>query len=778
MSNLETFMKEKGEAKVWKTVTDKHGDGKKVGQTQIGQQMLFAESINLTEKMRDWIDNKCSKLNRKDLLEFFTDDDILLKKIMDTLLMLSFTTYSYTWQGATNSKTRHKHINIIRKKLYPELAFDVVWRFVEVLIDYSTIFEQIKTVEIKVSNNNCAFQSNMRYICTLPEQIYEKISQSSFKAFFPEPITEPPLDWVLDEEGNISGGYHSFQYEMIRVRVGKPDYKKYSQDIFDAVNYIQSVSWKVSPEIVRAVDRDLKMPIKEDFVKCVFPDSEPSEWHVDIKGEGISEKKIKELTEARNVYTKSVELYNAECQDFESAIGKYRATKLAVDIAKRYIGLDSIYFPHSFDSRGRVYPISVGLSPQGSDAVKAMIEYTDGEVLTEDGQNWAWAYLASLYGDDKITFYDRVERGKELIDANYLDADEPYQFLAHQLEIKKFLENPNHIFRGRVHLDACNSGSQFTSIITGDRAGCIATNVIPSFDNSGLQIRQDAYLLVADKSLELTKNRISNNLDEDLEKPLELLKKLLEEKGRKMCKTPVMVSNYGGTAGGRSEIIWNMLREFGVDREYITKKNASLYSSVIGDSITGVLNGGKAFESYIHKMNNVIAKKGNPVTWTTSDGFHVTHIKQKELKPKQVSCLLPNSRRETVIYKKSFSDDINPVKMKSAISPNYIHSLDAELLRRVAIGMKNLNVVNTDWIHDSFGCHPNYVSMLLDVTKDTFKTMMKAKPLENLDNELRNQADESKATLKLLESIKIPKLGGINEDTDFDLVYQSEWFFS
>jgi len=102
-------------------------------------------------------------------------------------------------------------------------------------------------------------------------------------------------------------------------------------------------------------------------------------------------------------------------------------------------------------------------------------------------------------------------------------------------------------------------------------------------------------------------------------------------------------------------------------------------------------------------MNNVIAKKGNPVTWTTSDGFHVTHIKQKELKPKQVSCLLPNSRRETVIYKKSFSDDINPVKMKSAISPNYIHSLDAELLRRVAIGMKNLNVVNTDWIHDSFG---------------------------------------------------------------------------
>lgn len=773
MSELERGMKQKGETKVWKSVLGKNGAVKKISQTQLGQQLLLEESIRLKDLMRDWIDNKSSKLNRKEMNDFFKDDQILLQKIMDILLLLSFTSFAM-YDSKKFNATRHKEINIIRKRLFPDFSFDIVWRFVEVLIDYSNYFEIDRSTYFKKDK----VQSNVRYICTLPEIVYKKTVQQAHIAFFPEPITESPLDWHLNDEGVAVGGYHHFQYDMIRIKIGKPDFGKFSRAIFDSVNYIQSVKWRVNSHIVNIVDRDLKMPLREDFVKTIYPDGVESQWDVDIKNNTRGDLNIQKIEEARDIYTKAVELYNAECQDYESAVGKYRATQLAVGIAKRYMESDVIYFPHSYDSRGRVYPISVGLSPQGSDAVKAMIEYKNGEVLTEDGEKWAWAYLASLYGDDKLHFEERVLRGKELIDASYLEADEPYQFLAHQLELKMFLDNPKMEFRGRVHLDACNSGSQFTSIITGDRAGCIATNVIPIYDENGIQIRQDAYLLVSDKSLELTKERINENDDEEKNNALEVFKTLLEEKGRKICKTPVMVSNYGGTAGGRSEIIWNMLRELDVDREFITKRNASMFSSIIGDSITGVLNGGKAFETYIHKMNNVIAKKGKAVTWTTSDGFFVTHIKQKELKPNQVQCLLPNSRKKTVIYKKNFSEDINPVKMKSAISPNYIHSLDAELLRRVALKMQQIGIYDTDWIHDSFGCHPNHVDKLLYITKNEFKAMMLLKPLEALDRELRNQADDSKATIKLLNSIILPNLNGIEDNSDYNLVMKSEWFFS
>ena len=138
-------------------------------------------------------------------------------------------------------------------------------------------------------------------------------------------------------------------------------------------------------------------------------------------------------------------------------------------------------------------------------------------------------------------------------------------------------------------------------------------------------------------------------------------------------------------------------------------------------------------------MNNIIAKKDCPITWKTSDGFHVVHVKVKELQPKQVSCLLPGARKTTVIFRKVYSERVSPQKMKSAISPNYVHSLDAELLRRVALRLKDHGIDYTDWIHDSFGCHPNNVDLMLNVTKDEFKKLVLRNPLKILDKELREQ---------------------------------------
>ena len=378
--------------------------------------------------------------------------------------------------------------------------------------------------------------------------------------------------------------------------------------------------------------------------------------------------------------------------------------------------------------------------------------------------------------------------GKKLVHEDvYLEADEPYQFLAHQLEMKKFLKNPKMEFRGRIHLDACNSGSQFTSAITGDLSGCIATNVIPTINKYGGQDRQDAYLLVSDKALNLTeelieseKKKISKDIkngkveNKDVYDSLKIFRSLLIEKGRKVCKTPVMVSNYGGTAGGRADIIWNQLREFGVDRKWITKSNSSRYSKIIGDSISGVLNGGKAFENYIQKMNNLIAKQNAPVIWNTDDGFHVVHFKNKQEKSKKVRVLLPNARRQTVLSKTVFSDKLSVPKMKSAISPNYVHSLDAELLRKVAYRMFEEGIVDSDWIHDSFGCHPNHVDLMLNITKEEFREMVSRKPLEKLDSELRSQMDNSRSTKRALKEIQLPNFGEI----EIEKLMDSEWFFS
>ncbi len=312
--------------------------------------------------------------------------------------------------------------------------------------------------------------------------------------------------------------------------------------------------------------------------------------------------------------------------------------------------------------------------------------------------------------------------------------------------------------------------------MTGDVDGCKATNVIPTY-RDGKQVRQDAYLLVANRALELTISTMDSIPCEEEKDRLNQLKIILENNGRKLCKKPVMVSNYGGTAGGRAEIVWDMLRELKLDRKYITKKNAFLYAQILGDSIAGVLNGGKLFEGYIHKMNNIIAKGNCAVTWNTSDGFHVVHMKKKELKPKQVRLLLPGARRPTLILKKMFSDDVSSAKMKSAISPNYVHSLDAELLRRTALRCQEVGIIDTDWIHDSFGCHPNHVDRLLKITKTVYRNIMIARPLETLHEELMDQIEETKETNKMLSKVELPMNPEFKEH-NYGLVMKSDWFFS
>ena len=785
MENNELNMKAKGEAKVYKDILTKSGNCKNVSSTQIGQQMLFDEALRILPEVLDWINNKSPRMYRTKLKEYFSSNNFLLEKITQTLLFLSGQVYYGEDQvKGLKSKSRHKNVAGLCKRVTPELEFENTFRFLEVVVEASNYYTTKKENDHKVDS----YDVKMYYISTLSDTILEKLANKAQSSFYPMPMVERPLDWRINEDNeavggfdDTIGGYRSHQFKLIRQDQRLVDYSKISQDVLDSINYIQSTAWIVNKTLLDIIEGDLKEPIREDFVKLEYPDSHECRYDLDLKDEEIvgnlDPKLLEELLITRSQYQDQVALYSAEASDYESELGKYRAVKLAISIAKKYKDEEVIYFPHSFDFRGRVYPLPIGLSPQGSDAVKSLLLYKNTKELDVDGLKWSWAYLASLYGEDKLDFEDRIIKGKELLFADYKEADEPYQFLSHQLEMQKYSIDNTYVPNVRIHLDACNSGSQFTSAITGDLSGCEATNVIPSYDEEDNQVRKDAYLLVSERALELCNKKISKAGDKKTKQMFEFFKRLLVENGRKICKVPVMVSNYGGTTGGRTEILWNIFRELKVERKWITKKVAAQFSKLIGDSITGTLKGGKAFETYIHKMNNLVAKNNVPIEWTTSDGFRVVHVKNKELKPKQVTCMLPGMRKSTVIIKRLFSEDVSAPKMKSAISPNYIHSLDAELLRRVALRMKQEGIVDSDWIHDSFGCHPNDVDLMLDITKEEFGDLVLRDPLNVLDEELRSQMIMDDKTIEQLEENKIPRLKEF-EIKDIEKVWTSDWFFS
>jgi hypothetical protein len=88
--------------------------------------------------------------------------------------------------------------------------------------------------------------------------------------------------------------------------------------------------------------------------------------------------------------------------------------------------------------------------------------------------------------------------------------------------------------------------------------------------------------------------------------------------------------------------------------------------------------------------------------------------------------------------------------------------------------MRDEGIVQSDWIHDSFGCLPNEVGRMLEITKEVFLEMMKKDPLLVLDNHLRSQSFSNGTTEKQLSKVELPRLGVV----DFSNTINSSWFFS
>ncbi|MCZ4693312.1 hypothetical protein DWB61_02035 [Ancylomarina euxinus] len=750
-------------------------------------ELLIHEASNIIPHVKNWIYNGCARKYRTLLKTYFNDDEIIKTKITEILFLLSYLTNIDSHSGGNGSiKTRHKHINLIQNKILTELSFEHTWRFVEIIVDASQYF----CLNESGDDNSGTYKRQVFYSCNIPNDILNDISVQSYKSFFPSPLTEQPVDWKY-ENNTISGGYQHIQYEMIRSHVRDIDYSLYSKNVFDSINYIQSTAWCINESVLMRIEQDLVEPRYNDFVKFNKPDNKSCKLEIDLNDSSlkISESERAKIKDNRKIYLQSLELYKAYYNQYESALSNYRTHKLAIKLAKKYID-KTIYFPHSYDSRGRIYPIPSILSPQGTDAIKAMLEYAQGEQLTKNGENWCWAYLASLYGDDKLPFTHRVQRGKEMLNTSYKQADKPYQFLSHQIEMQNFINDSNYKIKTRIHLDACNSGSQFTSAITGDIAGCEATNVIPTFDKNGNQKREDIYIRIAETSIDLIddelnelkfKMNMKNEFQhEDKIEKLEILMKLLETNGRSICKTPVMISNYGGTTIGMSDLIWKSIIQNNIDTHWITKESALHLSRIIGEAIYGELNGGKAFEKYIQEMNSILTKSNKAISWKTSDGFMVNHVKYKEASKKQITLKLPNSEKQINIFQKDRSSIIDSKKMRRAISPNFIHSLDADLLRRVALRLRNNNIKSSDWIHDSFGCHPNHVDKMLVIIKKEFIALIKTNPIEFLHEQLISQLDDSTAQVKKIDKIKLPYQND-NKNTieiKLDLMKKNEYFFS
>lgn len=576
------------------------------------------------------------------------------------------------------------------------------------------------------------------------------------------PLIEPPIEWTSLR----GGGFHSerFKYDLIKTQVDKSEFTKIPERTLKTVNRLQNTKWKVNKKVLEvmlaASENDMgwgDLPTTYNAKDYLAPVP-----HDDTDNAFLTE----EQKADRKLWRQQAAPHYAEQ---ESRNSKVLAVKRVLIEANRFKDFDSIYFAYFCDFRGRIYPKASNLQPQGTDYVKALLQFTEGKAMTTtEATKYFFMHGANCYGHglDKLTLEEKcawvINHEKEIMhsarnpyDLNGLwhKADEePWLFLAFCFEYNEWRYNPK-TFKSHLPIafDGSCNGLQHLSAMLLDEVGGESVNL------TNKSVKQDIYNDVKDKTIKL--------LEEDSEP---LAKQLLEFGiTRKACKRPVMIVPYAGTQRACRRYIQEQVLKEGAAEFFKDnlQEAISLYTSTVWEAINQTIIKGREVMDFLKNVSKeiLVTNGGHTITWETPNGFTV---KQKITKThtKAIKTPLGNTIKEkgyiqNLVFQRT--EDVNIRKHGTAIAPNLVHSLDACHLQETVNRMSD--TTSFAMIHDSFGCHAADAADLNRILREVFVEMYKDGDYIYKFLEQHN-----------IEVDEVPEKGKL----DLTLILSDEFFFS
>ena len=144
-----------------------------------------------------------------------------------------------------------------------------------------------------------------------------------------------------------------------------------------------------------------------------------------------------------------------------------------IQVADKFKDEPEIYMVYQLDFRGRIYAVPNYLNPQGTDFAKALLTFSHGKKLNEQGACHLAIHGANQFGYDKHALQERIDWTLENQDRilscakdpiNDLwwakEADKPFEFLAFCKEWESYLNDPEN-FESCLPVSA--DGSTFCS---------------------------------------------------------------------------------------------------------------------------------------------------------------------------------------------------------------------------------------------------------------------------------------------------------------------------
>ena len=590
------------------------------------------------------------------------------------------------------------------------------------------------------------------------------------------PMVVPPRPWT--EEG-VGGYYLITNPKTFMVRNKDPegaevDYDefitaKHDQEAYDAINTVQNTAWRINRKVYEVMSnvwsdgggKEWKLPYSEDVPEplCTLCGGEVD--HVKKNHPCFKKKKNKKFLDDWK--------YKKKLWHEEKADNKSKRTKMTekLRIAKAYLGELEIYFPHAFDFRGRMSALSLFINPQEDDTGRALLEFAEGKpVKNEEAIKWLKVHGANCYGKDKKSIADRVawvDAKEEMIkriaenpykNHEWLKADRKHEwkFLAWCFDYAAWLEDPeNHLSHLPVAVDGKCNGHQHYAAMLRDKDGGEAVCLTKSTEDD---TPVDIYQKVA--------NLVNEKIEKDAANGNELAKLWLGEDDkskvkRSIVKKPVMNYPYGISPWKVWKEIANAIKDIeeeakekpGEKIKFITipdhLKNKVTFNEAInymrdkvGETTEEVVTSAKTAMDWLKAvaaLPNIINYYG----WISPIGFHVNHM-YYETKRKKVR-VTPLGGTEIEMSYRERKLHVSYEKMKDALPPNFVHSLDASHLMMTVLKCKKAGIDSFGMVHDSYASHAANIPLMLKLLKEAFVELHKRDVLAEFREQIASGID-------------------------------------
>jgi DNA-directed RNA polymerase len=327
--------------------------------------------------------------------------------------------------------------------------------------------------------------------------------------------------------------------------------------------------------------------------------------------------------------------------------------------------------------------------------------------------------------DNEETIRSYVEA--PLVNTGWTKADSPFLFLAACGElIAAKTGGPAYVCCLPVSFDGSCSGLQHLSGAMLAKEGRLV--------NLTDDVPYDIYAIVAEEARKIIEAD-AQGTDEKRRPYAQLFLSYKDGKGidRKLLKRATMTFCYSSEAPGMGDQIYEDLmtpmqteavrsktrHHFGTRKEQAAA--ARYMGRVAYAAITTVVKKPAEAMDYLKNLAGALAHEGKPVRWVTPAGLPCLN-RYHEVTTKTLQLWLHNERI-SVNVANGKEPELLKKKCQQAISPNWVHSMDASHLLLSVGAAADEGITDMATVHDSFSCLPAHADRFNQIIREQFIKM-------------------------------------------------------